>query len=202
VNWPVEFNLKDTHCADVLSGCYDLPVEAVTVLDIGANVGAFARWASQRWPEAAIHCYEPQPVNYSLLKITVKHYGLKNVFTHENAVSDVEGTNILHENGYNCGEWSFIKFDVNGHRQIPVLTLDAASLPLADFIKIDTEGMEPNIIKRLCDAGRLAQTKAVVLEYHAATHVAPLIWMLYQRGFKLHDISPHMDHRGILKFIR
>ncbi len=202
MNWPAEFNLDENHCADVLAGTYDCPVEASVVMDIGANVGAFARWAKQRWPNAKVHCYEPQPFNYSLLKMTINHYDLQNVWPHEVGVSDKEGNLTLYENGFNCGEWSLIKFDPNGKREVSVQIIDAATLPDADFIKIDTEGMEPNILKRLADAGKLANVKGVVLEYHAAVHVAPIIWLCKQAGLSLYDISPHMDHRGVMKFVR
>ena len=84
--------------------------------------------------------------------------------------------------------------------QVPVM--DAAKLPDADFIKIDTEGAEPNIIKRLLDTHKLESVGALVLEYHAAVHVAPLIWMCQEAGLSLHQIVPHADHRGLLKFIR
>lgn len=202
MNWPTEFNLDDNHCSDVLLGAYDCPVEAATVLDIGANVGAFARWAKQRWPNAKVHCYEPQPFNFSLLKMTIKHYDLQNVWPHEVGVSDKEGNLTLYENGFNCGEWSLIKFDENGTREISVQIVAASTLPDADFIKIDTEGVEPNILKGLLDSGKLAKANAVVLEYHSAVHVPILIWQCQQAGLRLFKCDPHMDHRGLLRFVR
>lgn len=200
--WPEKFNLSPNHCRDVIEGCYDVPVEPKLVLDIGANVGAFARWATKRWPDAKIHCYEPHPFNFSLLKMTEKEYGLPNLTLHEAGVSNKAGTMTLYENGFNCGEWSLLKFDPNGTRQETVKIIDALELPEFDFLKVDTEGMEPNIIKRLADADRLKNCVGVVMEYHAATHVAPIIWILGQAGLRLHDVSPHMDHRGILRFVR
>lgn len=202
MNWPTEFNLAQDHCADVLEGCYDCPVEPKVVLDIGANVGAFARWASGRWPNAIVHSYEPHPFNFSLLKMTVRHYGLTNVCPNERAISDAPGTLTLYENGFNCGEWSLLKFDNHDKREVSVIVEDAINLPDADFIKLDTEGMEPNIIKRLLDAGKLEKVQGGALEYHSAVYVAPIIWMLQQAGLSLFHCAPHMDHRGILKFIR
>ena len=30
-----------------------------TVIDVGANKGQFAYFASRQWPEAVLHCFEP-----------------------------------------------------------------------------------------------------------------------------------------------
>jgi FkbM family methyltransferase len=201
MNWPRDFGLADDHCADVLHGCYNLPCEPIKVLDIGANVGAFARWAIGRWPKCHVFCYEPHPDNFALLCKTVAHYQLDNAYHNNLAVSDTAGRLPLHENG-NRGEWSFIHFEPKFTGVVEVDVIDAATLPDADFIKIDTEGAEPNIVKRLFDTGKLAKVNALVLEYHASVHVAPLIWFAQEAGLRLHSVAPHADHRGILKFLR
>ena len=198
--WPDSFGLGADHCTDVLQGCYDLPYEATRCLDIGANVGAFARWANTRWPGVVTYSYEPHPGNFALLQKSIDYFKLPHALAYQTAVADGDDEMTLHENG-NCGEWSLIKFG-KGDGQIKVQVMDAAKLPDADFIKIDTEGAEPNILKRLLDTHKLDYVNAVVLEYHAAVHVIPLIWQCYEAGLKLHSVTPIMDHRGILKFLR
>lgn len=200
MNWPADFGLSEDYCEDVIRGCYDLPYEAKNVLDIGANVGAFAKWARVRWPDAKIHCYEPQAGNFALLLRTIEFYGLYDTTANEEAVSDSAGRMTLHENG-NRGEWSFIKFG-NGSGAIEVDVMDAANLPHADFIKIDTEGAEINILMRLESCGKLAAVNGIVLEYHSASHVAPLISTAQKAALKLHEIIPVSEHRGLMKFLR
>ena len=58
------------HVQKVLDGEYEVPYEAIlpVILDIGANVGSFAAWALKRWPGCHVHCYEPLPDNFVLLK--------------------------------------------------------------------------------------------------------------------------------------
>src|SRR5204863_6169236 len=59
-----------SHAQKVLNGEYDIPYQHPNpvVLDIGADVGSFAAWASQRWPGCRIHCYEPLPSNFAVLQ--------------------------------------------------------------------------------------------------------------------------------------
>lgn len=74
-HWPKEFPVDDLHQADVLGGCYDVPYyvqegRTFGVLDIGANVGAFARWAAKRWEKCPVHCYEADDVLAGCLDVT------------------------------------------------------------------------------------------------------------------------------------
>ncbi len=87
-HWPKEFPVGDLHQGDVLGGCYDVPYHVedgkpFDVIDIGADVGAFARWASKRWAKCPIHCYEANPEMVQCLNVTCdrigENHGLKPV---------------------------------------------------------------------------------------------------------------------------
>jgi tRNA1(Val) A37 N6-methylase TrmN6 len=56
--------------AHVLAGEYDYGFSGrgLTVLDIGANVGAFSIWADMRWPGSTIYAYEPHPGTFAMLE--------------------------------------------------------------------------------------------------------------------------------------
>src|SRR5947207_3356176 len=72
--------------AEVLAGEYESGHfgEGLTVVDLGANVGAFSVWASRRWPGSTIHAYEPHPDTFAMLVRNVA--GLANVVCHQEAV--------------------------------------------------------------------------------------------------------------------
>ena len=59
--------------AEVLAGEYEAGFsgEGLTILDIGANVGAFSLWADMRWPGSTIHAYEPHPETFRLFQRNV-----------------------------------------------------------------------------------------------------------------------------------
>ena len=206
-NWPADFigpDLPANHCFDVLAGSYEIPYEPKSppvILDLGANVGAFARWASVRWPEATIYCYEPHPGNFAKLERTVK--GLNaNVHLRNQAVLNKADKMTLTAGQFNCGEHSLCAEPGSGRPSVEVEVIDAATLPKADILKIDTEGAELAILDSRQKAGRLAEFSAVMLEYHAEL-IAPMVTkMLLGAGFKACGARVHSQHRGELKFVR
>lgn len=204
--WPDYYGVAADHCQDVLEGCYDVEYnssENITILDIGANVGAFARWARTRWPNSDIHCYEPHPVNFFLLRKTILEYRLSNIFEHEVAVANANNLVRLYDNGLNCGEWS-IATNAMTKGNIVVASMDAADLPPAQIVKIDTEGAEPLIMERMVQCGKLAPVQALMVEYHSANVVNDLVSLAGGAGLNMVDKIPMPDkpHRGVLKFLR
>ena len=186
------------HCADVLAGCYDVPleIEKPVILDIGANVGAFARWALKRYPNATVHCYEPEPSNFQKLSEILN--GDPRTRQNNCAIGASRGkVSLSFDNRINCGEFFCVKGD-------DVTMLDANEIPEAEIIKLDTEGCEPEILTRLSYCKRLTRTKAIMLEWHNGGHVPYLIVLLRSNGFDVHSCeqAPYSVHRGILKFLR
>jgi FkbM family methyltransferase len=61
----------------ILDDCYRLndTHAASTILDIGANIGLFALAARNRFPKAAIHCYEPNPAVLPHLRAHAQQIG-------------------------------------------------------------------------------------------------------------------------------
>jgi hypothetical protein len=55
---------------DVLEGEYEAHYDGkgLDILDVGANVGSFALWASARWPGSHVTSFEPHPETFKLMK--------------------------------------------------------------------------------------------------------------------------------------
>jgi len=206
--WPKEFldeGIKADHCADVLEGSYDIPYnpeKPPTILDLGANIGAFTKWAIKRWPGATIHCYEPHAGNYRLLCKTVASLGEQNIVTNNQAVLDRDGEGDLSLIGFNRGEFSLC-FDRNNPNQLQKVAITHAKhLPKADILKIDTEGAELIILSALQAEGRLGEFKAIMLEYHNNSYPAYFECMLGDAGFVLQAHAKHLESRGEMKWMR
>ena len=158
------------HLQLVLDGEYaiDFGFTPKTVLDIGANVGAFAVWARKQWPEAQVTCYEPDPRNVANLRENAAFAEINHA-----AVSPWETCRIV-DGVNNCGE---AQIEQGG----PIPCVKAASLPHADVVKIDTEGCEVEI---LADYD-LSQTQWVILEAHGDKNPSLCAEILERKSFRL-----------------
>lgn len=151
------------HLEKVFAGEYEIPdVPAASILDLGANCGAFSIWASHRFPGCKIDAYEPHPDNFLFLKKNLTAYS--NVTLHNYAVGD-PGMRILSDGRFNQGEASLHKVANNPlptGRHVEVI--DPLSLPEADIIKLDIEGSEIEVLIPLLQAGR--KFSAIMFEWH------------------------------------
>jgi FkbM family methyltransferase len=196
-------NLAPNHCADVLAGIYDLPVDfksPPTILDLGANLGAYCQWASERWPGCRIIACEPHPDNFELLEALLRGRPLPNVTARNVAVGRADGAAFLFEGRNNCGECSLEHGVEQVDAGVTVPVMDAAALPPAQLIKIDTEGSEVPILERLLEAGRLNQPVGYSLEFHSATDRRKIDSLM--AGYTLISGVIYGPTRGVLNYLR
>jgi FkbM family methyltransferase len=155
-----------SHVQKVLAGEYDIPYRhsAPVILDIGANVGSFAAWALKRWPGAHVHCYEPLPDNFALLTRNLRQFAGSSVSLYNFAVGDPSLTR-LYLGRNNCGEASFYDVGEQTTATVEVETSAPDVLPKAQIVKIDTEGLEVDILTRMASL----DFDAIMLEYHSVT---------------------------------
>jgi FkbM family methyltransferase len=127
------------------------------VLDIGANVGIMTVHLAKKLPNTTVHAIEPIPVNLSVLKRIVDHYGLKKIRIYETAVGDEVGQIEMvlpHQDGTKLQGLSHVKHESitewnDGEEfQVPVNTLDnLINGQPVQGIKIDVENFEYYALK-------------------------------------------------------
>jgi FkbM family methyltransferase len=187
------------HIQQVFNNEYAIPgytkVDPV-ILDIGANVGAFAIWAFTKWPEATIHCYEPNPSNFEYLKNNLESiHPTKKYILHNVAVGDPEH-NKLFLGKHNCGECSFFQLGEQTDSFIPVITISPKELPEANILKMDTEGSELNILEGL----NVNLYDAITFEYHRESDRRDIDLQLID--FDLVHGFIRCKDRGVLSYIK
>lgn len=121
-----------------------------TFLDIGAHIGTYSVLLSPFCKE--VHAFEPQKHIYECLVKSIEVNGLSNVITHNVAVGQTEGTSILNRISVDGG-MSTVRNDIHSEgriiekEEVKVVKLDNYDLKNVDFIKIDVEGLELDVIK-------------------------------------------------------
>lgn len=150
------------------------------MLDVGANVGAYAVVLAKLAPKVQIHCFEPDPAMVARLERNVRlNRAHDNVQIHAAAASDVAGKTTFH--AVVCGSGnhglSALRKEALGETpstpiEVEQVTLDETFLAQEEtvsVIKIDVQGSELEVLK---GARRLLarDRPAIVFEHEDALH--------------------------------
>lgn len=183
----------------------------MTVIDIGANIGQYTLIAADIvGGHGHVHSFEPNPANFSELALNVAMNDLQSRCTLiDSAVSDSIGTArlSLHPPGLNV--YSTIgnqeRAAVLGHKVVATETIDNYVINThhcksVDFIKIDTEGAELQVLH---GARRLLNSDMapVILMELSASNAAGCGYCAYEILDYLERFSYvfyEIDHNGLV----
>jgi FkbM family methyltransferase len=152
-----------------------LPFQPATILDIGANIGAFAQRAHEKWPDAQIVCCEPMPFNVVHLRrnAPARTAIISAAVREQSGVDDI----FIGDHFVTCG---FVQLGRQTQQKLMVECIAAGELPPCDLVKIDTEGSEVEILRNL----QLQRTRALFLEHHSRADAETIKAML-DRDYRL-----------------
>lgn len=173
-----------------------------TVLDVGANIGAFAIFSSLTYPGAQIHALEPAAEPFRLLEENARQFPNINVYNTGLFSSDC--TMPLFK-----GKVDSVTASVgrSGHNSTlsEEVALRAADrwmrecgLDSPDILKIDTEGCEVGILESLKDW--LPRVKVLYLEYHSEVDRLAIDGLLHDTHV-LFSGTVLAPHRGEFTYI-
>lgn len=121
-----------------------------TVVEVGANIGSHTVHLAQlAGDNGTVWAFEPQRLVFQLLAGNIAINGLTNVYCEQKCVSDRPETVLVPVQDVGTEvNWGGLSLE---HTQtgepVPAITLDYLSLSRCDFLKIDVEGMELNVLK-------------------------------------------------------
>lgn len=197
----------DGDVEQVLSGReYDVPLHFVKpprVVDVGANVGAFALWASRKWPDCTIDAYEPNPEAFAFLERNARTLDLR-LRAHAFGVRSESGRGLLRRGL--CGGVtnlccaSFRDIGSQAEDGVDVETRDAAEVPACEVLKVDTEGCELEILSRYLKTH--AAPVVVLLEAHSRMDRVLLEALLDGAGLELFCGQLRTPNLGTFAFVR
>ena len=179
-------------CADE----YRVPANAHTVLDLGANIGAFSLFTLANAPQARVIALEPFPSTFAKLQAVIAKNGIgSQVFCEQAAISAFSG--VLHMQSDETIK-SHSRKTMDGV-SVPEQTIAVPSLGLADllekydadevdYIKVDIEGGEVPLFRDV-NPGTLLRAKRIGVECHS-NEGQQLVWeRLKAAGFRLERVS-------------
>jgi FkbM family methyltransferase len=151
----------------------DLPEQAQTIVDLGANIGCATLFFAQKYPEAKILAVEPEESNFLALRGNI--IGLENRISARFGAAWIEDGEInlrkSDDEGGDLGAW--------GYQVSQAAAADGAKTPCwrvgtlyrfcgfdrVDILKVDIEGAELELFSSK-PKGWLARTELIIIETH------------------------------------
>lgn len=172
------------------------------IIDCGANIGLSVLYFKKRYPGASILAYEPDESNFGLLQQNVAQNHLQGVECRRKAVWINNNTLSFASDG---SQGSKIADHDTGKRQVQVQAerlADVLQTQKVDFLKIDIEGAEVDVLKD-CEPF-LQNVQQLFVEYHGKAEESEKLSQLLQivKGqFKVYIkmAADHLDHPFVSK---
>lgn len=181
------------------------------VLDVGANVGAFAYYATKRWPGCTIDCYEPNPEALAYLEKNTRVFAPR-ATVHAVGVTSAAGVHTMYRSLDRFGAPNILcsTFRKDMVSPVPgpdesiafnVNTIAAHTLPPCTILKVDTEGYELNVIAGLVAAQEKLPT-LILAEIHTRADRRAIENCLDDAGYELIGARIHSANVGVFAFVR
>ncbi|MFT7344374.1 MAG: FkbM family methyltransferase [Lentimonas sp.] len=149
----------------------DLEVDAVSIIDAGANVGLAGVFFANEFPSAKIISIEPEQSNFDLLVKNTSLY--PNIHLVQKALSNTSDSLNMINNGY--GNWGFMTEKIeDGKNNSEIEIIEAITIPeimvqhnfkTLSIVKIDIEGFEKELFESNYEEW-LPKTKCLIIELH------------------------------------
>lgn len=141
--------------------------ESDTVVDAGANVGAFTLFAAVHASRGRVIALEPNHALVRDLARNVKLNSLANVEVAHAALGATDGTAILWHAQTGSGNDSLIRGNRETGEEVPTLSfprlMELYRMDRVDFLKVDIEGAE---WEALAEAPWLGKVRRIAVEVH------------------------------------
>jgi len=178
--------------------CFRSRSENPVIFDCGANLGMATLYFKWLYPRSRIHAFEPDPETFAVLQSNILRNRLTDVTTHNCALWDHNGTVDFFVNHEIPGSL-LMSTDPTRCKgaplRVPSRVLSEFLEEPVDFVKLDVEGAEHQILSELLQSGKASLINQMVIEYHhhigsQPSHMADFLRMLEQAKFEYQIHAP------------
>jgi FkbM family methyltransferase len=152
-----------------------IPTSNAVCLDIGANIGFYTlNIARHVGPSGRVYSFEPDPRNAQRLQRNIQLNGFESIVQlHRAAMSNREGTVTFYRSGDDSSGLGSLEpvAEANaGKIEVPATTLDTflqgAGIDRVDFLKLDVEAHELEVLEGGSQALRAGVFRHILLEFN------------------------------------
>jgi FkbM family methyltransferase len=143
--------------------CYAFQTETLdpVIFDCGGNIGLTATWFKLSYPTCHLTVYEPDPDLARILETNLHRAGFRNVQTHRKAVWTENKLISFCKTGDDKGHIA-----LDGTVTYPAIDLSEELPACVDLLKLDVEGAEFEILKKLCATAAIQRVRRLICEFH------------------------------------
>lgn len=162
-------------------------------IDVGANIGYHSLLLSSHCKR--VYSFEPRKEYFDILKENIKINNKKNIKAHNLSVGEKNKSNILYMSGGNSGVNTLVKeLNPDGLKaKTKTINLDSfiKSEKKIDFIKIDTDGYEPFIVKGMKNIIKSNPNLVIIMEYIPNFNVKKYKEMFdfFKKDYTIYDLD-------------
>jgi FkbM family methyltransferase len=166
---------------------FKAPTDSPYIIDCGANTGVSVTWWKTAYPNARVVAFEADPAIFRILEGNCSHF--KDVRLVNAAIWNKEGELAFSAKGGEGGQIAELSVTNSALiRMVPSVRLRSFLAEKCDFLKMDIEGAEINVIGDCADV--LETVDRAFIEYHSLVgrpqHLGQTISVLEAAGFRLH----------------
>lgn len=134
------------------------------ILDCGSNIGMAILYWKKIYPDAEIIAFEPSIMNFKALKYNIEKNSISNIELVNAAISSNFDIKQFTDNDAASGSL-FLEKELDKKYEVNTVRLDGYLNKEIDFLKIDIEGEEINILDQI--ETNLSNINNLFIEYHS-----------------------------------
>ena len=163
-----------------------------TIIDGGGHIGLSTLYFKHIYPSAKITIFEPDAVSLEMLRKNIGDNKLSDITLVESGLysSDKKVSFIANQTDAS-------KITEAGNQEIPVERLSKYITSEVDFMKLNIEGSELEVLTELQQSGKLSNIKEMCIEWHSfsrqSQNLGELLTILEKNNYKY--LINHFDYR-------